>query len=540
MKLYEFIIAQTVVMTVMFFLIRFAVRHDRSSTRQITRSGDNAELQAMKKLRAKSLSVPLAEITRPKSLRDIVGQEDAIAALRAALCGKNPQHIIIYGPPGVGKTCAARLLLEEAKKNPQSPFDKNSRFIEIDATCVRFDERAIADPLLGCVHDPIYQGAGQLGTQGIPQPKVGAVTKAHCGVLFLDEIGELHPLQMNKLLKVLEDRRVYLDSSYYSRTNPGIPDYIHDIFQNGLPADFRLIGATTRSPEEIPPALRSRCVEIFFSPLTDDSLIEIGARAAKTAGRKAQRSTLALCASYSMSGRDCVNIMQLAGALRESGEITCRDIEWVASTCHYTQKYSFTFPRDQKTGRAYGLGVGQGMGIVLEIECVAKRSQAGGSLCINGIMEEEEIEYSNRKLRRKSLVYSSVENALSAVLNVFGIDSRNYDIVFNIIGGLPVDGPSAGAAFCAAYMSALMKKPLLPAVAVTGEITASGDIRPVGGIREKITSAFASGADMCIVPVQNLDEARAVAGSVTGAGDIRELVRGLMIRRTVQTDILEA
>lgn len=35
----------------------------------------------------------------------------------------------------------------------------------------RFDERGIADPLIGSVHDPIYQGAGAMGQAGIPQPK---------------------------------------------------------------------------------------------------------------------------------------------------------------------------------------------------------------------------------------------------------------------------------------------------------------------------------------------------------------------------------
>jgi len=54
-------------------------------------------------------------------------------------------------------------VLEEAKNNRISPFAKDARFIELDATTARFDERGIADPLIGSVHDPIYQGAGPMG-----------------------------------------------------------------------------------------------------------------------------------------------------------------------------------------------------------------------------------------------------------------------------------------------------------------------------------------------------------------------------------------
>ena len=72
-------------------------------------------MEQLRKMRAISLSEPLSEKVRPKSFQDIVGQEDGIKALKAALCGPNPQHVIIYGPPGVGKTAAARLVLEEAK-----------------------------------------------------------------------------------------------------------------------------------------------------------------------------------------------------------------------------------------------------------------------------------------------------------------------------------------------------------------------------------------------------------------------------------------
>ena len=160
------------------------------------------EMEQLRQMRAISLTEPLAEKVRPTTFDDIVGQEDGIRSLKAALCGPNPQHVIVYGPPGVGKTAAARLVLEEAKRNKKSPFRAQSIFVELDATTARFDERGIADPLIGSVHDPIYQGAGAMGQAGIPQPKQGAVSNAHGGVLFIDEIGKLHPIQMNKLLKV--------------------------------------------------------------------------------------------------------------------------------------------------------------------------------------------------------------------------------------------------------------------------------------------------------------------------------------------------
>ena len=74
------------------------------------------------RLRSISLSEPLAEKTRPANFRELVGQEDGLRALRAALFGPNPQHVIIYGPPGVGKTAAARVVLEEAKHSKGTPF----------------------------------------------------------------------------------------------------------------------------------------------------------------------------------------------------------------------------------------------------------------------------------------------------------------------------------------------------------------------------------------------------------------------------------
>ena len=224
---------------------------NRRNAKTSLESESKVQMERLRKLRSISLNVPLSEKTRPQSFDEIVGQKEGIMALSAALCGENPQHVLIYGPPGVGKTCAARLVMDKAKHGKGSPFLHDAKFIEIDATCLRYDERNIADPLIGSVHDPIYQGAGAYGVAGVPQPKEGAVTRAHGGILFLDEIGELHPFHINKLLKVLEDRRVYFDSAYYGKENKNIPAYVHDIFANGMPADFRLVGATTRSPRDI-------------------------------------------------------------------------------------------------------------------------------------------------------------------------------------------------------------------------------------------------------------------------------------------------
>lgn len=317
-------------------------------------------MEKLRKLRSVSLSKPLAEKTRPSAMSDIVGQKEGLRTLKAALCGPNPQHVIIYGPPGVGKTAAARVVLEEAKKNSGSPFRFDAKFTEIDATTARFDERGIADPLIGSVHDPIYQGAGAMGVAGIPQPKPGAVTKAHGGILFIDEIGELHPIQMNKLLKVLEDRKVFLESAYYNSEDTNIPGYIHDIFQNGLPADFRLVGATTRTPQEIPPAIRSRCMEIFFRPLLPGEIADIAENSLHKIGFPVNKGAIEVVKKYATNGREAVNIIQLAAGLAltdKRSEISAGDIEWVVNSSQLSPRPEKKIPSQPQIGYVNGLAV---------------------------------------------------------------------------------------------------------------------------------------------------------------------------------------
>ena len=486
------------------------LRSQRSNRVAVDRDS-RREMEKLRRLRAISLTQPLAEKTRPVSVGDIVGQQEGLKALRAALCGPNPQHVIIYGPPGVGKTAAARVILNEAKKNPLSPFGPDAAFTEIDATIARFDERGIADPLIGSVHDPIYQGAGAMGAAGIPQPKPGAVTKAHGGVLFIDEIGELHPIQMNKLLKVLEDRKVMLESAYYSPEDPNIPRHIHDVFQNGLPADFRLVGATTRSPHELPPALRSRCMEIFFRPLAPDEIGRIAAGAIARIGFPPCPEAVEVVKRYAANGREAVNIIQLAAGLAMSerrDRLSAADVEWVVTNCHIQPRPDKKIPPAPQVGVVNGLAVcGPGSGVLLEIEVTAVPAVRphAGRVTVTGVVDEEEIGGGTKTLRRKSMARGSVENVLTA-LRLHGIDAGRYDLHINFPGGAPVDGPSAGIAVAAAIASAVTGIPADNRVAMTGELSIHGRVKPVGGVAEKVEAAREAGARKVLIPKDNWQE----------------------------------
>lgn len=465
------------------------------------------DMEALQKLRAIKLTEPLAEKVRPQSFADIIGQEDGIKALKAVLCGPNPQHVLIYGPPGVGKTAAARLVLEEAKKMKDSPFRMDAKFVEIDATTARFDERGIADPLIGSVHDPIYQGAGAMGQAGIPQPKKGAVTNAHGGVLFIDEIGELHPIQMNKLLKVLEDRKVFLESAYYSEDNPQIPNYIHDIFQNGLPADFRLIGATTRNPEEIPPAIRSRCVEIFFRELEPDEIKQVAQRALEKVKVSISEYGLERISQYAKNGREAVNMIQVVAglAITEGRDyIKDEDVDWLISTSQLSPRFEQKIASEPRVGLVNGLAVfGPNKGALLEIEVAAIPAKNKGTITVTGIVEEESIGNQGKSIRRKSMAKGSVENVIT-VLRRFGVPADEYDIHVNFPGGIPVDGPSAGIAIACGIYSAIYQVPVKHTVAMTGELSIHGQVKPVGGIYPKIIAAKKARAKTVIIPEENM------------------------------------
>ncbi len=95
----------------------------------------------------------------------------------------------------------------------------------------------------------------------------------------------------------------------------------------------------------------------------------------------------------------------------------------------------------------------------------------------------------------------------------YGIDAdffRKHDIHIHVpSGAVPKDGPSAGAAMVTALVSLLTGRPVRDRLAMTGEMTLSGIVLPIGGVKEKVLGAKRAGITECLLPADN--EPNAVA-----------------------------
>jgi ATP-dependent Lon protease len=461
-------------------------------------------LEDFRELDAKKRSKNIQSILRPEAFSEIVGQERAIKAILSKIASPYPQHIILYGPPGVGKTTAARIALDEAKKLKYTPFEETSKFVEVDGTTLRWDPREITNPLLGSVHDPIYQGSKrELAEIGVPEPKTGLVTEAHGGVLFIDEIGELDNILQNKLLKVLEDKRVEFSSSYYDPDDENVPQYIKYLFEKGAPADFVLIGATTRQPSEINAALRSRCTEVYFEPLSAKDIESIVINASKRLDVELESGVPELISRYTIEGRRAINILSdvYGYVLYNNGlnsndkiNITKSDVEDVIRIGRLAPYETIDKNNGLEVGHVYGLGVSGYIGSTIEIEASVFPAKEKG----HGVVRYNDT--------AGSMAKDSVFNAASVIRKITDKDIKDYDIHVNFIGGGKIDGPSAGSAITICIISALLDKPVRQDVAMTGEISLRGKIKPVGGIFEKVYGAKRKEIKLVTVPKYNFKE----------------------------------
>ncbi len=107
----------------------------------------------------------------------------------------------------------------------------------------------------------------------------------------------------------------------------------------------------------------------------------------------------------------------------------------------------------------------------------------------------------------------------------FGISEdffSNYDIHIHVpYGAVPKDGPSAGVTLATSLLSLLRNQPVEPTIAMTGEITLSGRVLPVGGIRAKILGAKLAGITTILLPEENKKDLEEIPEKVKKGLDFR-------------------
>ncbi len=121
----------------------------------------------------------------------------------------------------------------------------------------------------------------------------------------------------------------------------------------------------------------------------------------------------------------------------------------------------------------------------------------------------------------------------------FGIDPEIF--VKNTIhihvpeGAVPKDGPSAGITMCTAIVSLLTKKPVKHTIGMTGEITLTGQILPIGGLKEKAISAHRSGLKQILIPKDNVRDVQDIPEEVlkdleiTPVSEIKEVLKAALV-----------
>lgn len=178
---------------------------------------------------------------------------------------------------------------------------------------------------------------------------------------------------------------------------------------------------------------------------------------------------------------------------RGDNHIKLQDVIDVATLSRLTPQYK-NYSRDVKeVGKIFGLGVYGFLGSVLEIEAVAfKKDSPSGSVRFNDTAG--------------SMAKDSVFNAATVIRKITGEDLSYYDVHVNVVGGGNIDGPSAGLAITLSILSAIQNRPIRQDIAVTGEISLSGHIKPVGGILEKIYGAVQGGIKNIIIPKENIKD----------------------------------
>jgi ATP-dependent Lon protease len=390
--------------------------------------------------------------------------------------------LCFVGPPGVGKTSLARSIARSLSR----------KFVRVSLGGMR-DEAEIRG------HRRTYIGA-------LPGQVVQGLRRAESKnpVFILDEIDKLgsdfRGDPASALLEVLDPEQ-----------NSTFRDHYLDV-----PFDLSevLFITTANVLDPIPPALRDRMEVLEIPGYTEEEKLSIARdhlvdKQVKNHGLTEQQVTItdaalsAVIRGYTREAgvrnleREIGALCRKAARRRAEGDVSSLEItpqvvaELLGAPIFMDEEME---ERTKEPGVAIGLAWTPAGGDVLFVE--ASRMAGTGSLTMTGQLGE--------------VMKESARAALSwfrAHAAAYGADPdffKNAEVHLHVpSGAIPKDGPSAGVTIATALASEVTGRPVRGDIAMTGEITLSGRVLPVGGIKEKVLAARRAGLREVILPRQN-------------------------------------
>ena len=153
--------------------------------------------------------------------------------------------------------------------------------------------------------------------------------------------------------------------------------------------------------------------------------------------------------------------------------------------------------QEARIGVSYGLAWTETGGTMLPVETV--RFEGSGELTITGNLGDV-----MKESTRLALSYlRSVQDRYTLMVEDVGKTDFHVHVPE---GAIPKDGPSAGITLAASFLSTLCGIAPKPSIAMTGELTLTGRILPVGGLKEKILAALRNGMERVLLPADNRDD----------------------------------
>jgi ATP-dependent Lon protease len=176
------------------------------------------------------------------------------------------------------------------------------------------------------------------------------------------------------------------------------------------------------------------------------------------------------------------------------------------------KRYRFEVVEEHDTiGVATGLVLSESGADIIFVE--AAQMKGGKQLVITGSLGDV--------MRESALAALSYVRSHAASFGIGEDFFEHHDIHIHVpLGAVQKDGPSAGLTIVVALLSLLKKLPVRRDVATTGEITLTGRVLPVGGLREKILAAARAGVKTVVIPWQNRSDMDDIPGNVKGAIEI--------------------